>query len=338
MTNAPRRGTHRLSPRHFAPRWWPTWLALGVLLLVTQLPRALRHAIARPIAALAWRFNHKRRHIVLVNLALCFPEFSASEREALGRRHFQVVARTFLDIGLIWFAGTRRLLRNVAVEGWEHFEQARAEGRNIILHVAHSTALDFGAMAIGSREAGVGPYNEAPNAVIDWWLAHGRRRFGNAVFERDDGMLAYTRALKSGTFLYTLTDEDFGPEASVYAPFFGRDKATLPIVSRLARLANAVVLPVMTYYDDARDIYLTRIAPPLTGFPTRNLVRDATQLNRALEQMISVAPEEYMWTLRLFRTQPDGTRVYQSLALDTPRIAPADPVGRRGAGPGGNVV
>ncbi|MGF1546406.1 MAG: lysophospholipid acyltransferase family protein [Thiotrichales bacterium] len=306
--------------RLFAPRWWPTWLGLGTLWLLTQLPQAWRHGIVRPIAALAWRVNHKRRQIVLVNLARCFPEYSEIEREALGRRHFQAVARSFIDIGLIWFARERRLARHVDLEGWEHFQRARAEGRNIILHVAHSVALDFGAVAIGRQEAGVGPYNEARNPVIDWWLAYGRRRPGNEVFERDDGMLAYTRALKSGTYLFTLTDEDFGREASVFAPFFGQPKATLPIVSRLARLANAVVLPVMTYFDAERGVYLTRISAPLSSFPTRNPVRDATQLNRALEAMILRAPEEYMWTLRLFKTQPDGRAVYQP-----PRDAAARP-------------
>ncbi len=312
MKPARRTAARKLPPRLLAPRWWPSWLAVGLLWVITQMPRGARHTLARGVAALAWHFNPKRRHIVMVNLSLCFPETPERVREQLARRHFQAMARTFLDLGLVWFASDERLLRHVDLEGWEHFAGAREAGKNIILHVAHSAGLDFGAMAIGSREPGVGPYNEARNAVVDWWLARGRRRFGNEVFERDDGMLAYTRALKSGSFLYTLTDEDFGPRVSVYAPFFGHPKATLPIVSRLARLSNAAVLPVMTYYDPARDVYLTRLFPALNPFPSRDPVNDATQLNRALEDMIRLAPEEYMWSLRLFKTQPGGERPYDA--------------------------
>lgn len=293
-----------------APQYWSTWLGIGFLWLLTKMPRKIRHAVGKWLAALAWKYNKKRRLIVETNLAICFPEKTESERTELGQKHFQAMGRSFMDMGLIWFASDKKLLKNIRLEGWEHYESARTAGKNIILHVAHSAGLEFGAMAVGSREPGLGPYNAVNNKLVDHFIAKGRRRFGNKVFERDDGMLAYTRALKKGKLLYTLTDEDHGPEQSVYAPLFNHSKATLPIVGRLAKLSRAAVLPTTTWYDEKQHQYVTTIFPAIKNFPAKTPEEDAEKLNQALEEMILLAPEEYMWTLRIFRTQEDGRRVY----------------------------
>ncbi len=292
------------------PRHWGTWAGVGIYWLVSQLPMRLRHKAAGPLGQLAWKHNHKRRGIVLKNLELCFPEWSSQRREEIAKAHFTVMARSLLDLGQVWFASDRKIKRLVSLEGWEHVEAARAAGKNVIYNVAHSAALDFGTMAIGLQEPSMGPYNAAKNPVADWLIARGRRRFGNRVFERGDGMMAYTRTLKRGKALFTLSDEDHGPEVSVFAPFFAEPKATLPMIGRLAKLTNAAVLPLMTYFDAYSRCYRTKIFPPIPDFPVDDAVENATKMNRSLEQMIEQAPEEYMWTLRLFKTRPDGGRVY----------------------------
>ncbi len=294
------------------PRYAPTWLGIGFFWLVTQWPRTMRHAFGKLLGRVAWRRNRKRRHIIDANLQHCFPHWTQAQRDAVNRAHFEAMGRSLMDVGLIWFSSIRRLRRLEALEGWEHCEQARDQGKNIIFHVAHSAGLDFGALSVSLRETGVGPYNALKNPVVDWWVRHGRRRFGSEVFDREAGMLVYTRALRRGTLLYTLSDEDHGPALSVFAPFYGQPKATLPMVGRLAKLSHAAVLPLMTYYDANRHVYVTRIFPALSEFPSDDPVKNATKLNQALEQMIDLAPEEYMWTLRLFKTQADRQNIYKN--------------------------
>ncbi len=292
------------------PRHWGTWLGVGAFWLFSRLPMKLRHRAAAPLGGLAWKYNHKRRGIVLKNLELCFPDWNESQRQRIAREHFTVMARALLDIGQVWFAPDEKIRRLTRLEGWEHVEAARRDGKNIIYNVGHFAALDFGAMAIGQQEASMGPYNAAKNPVVDWLIARGRRRFGNTVFERSDGMMAYSRALKRGKALFTLYDEDHGPDVSVFAPFFAEPKATLPMIGRLAKLTNSVVLPLMTRFDAEQQRYVTTIFPPIDNFPAKDAVENATKMNQSLEKMILLAPEEYMWTLRLFKTRPDGGRVY----------------------------
>lgn len=36
-------------------------------------------------------------------------------------------------------------------------------------------------------------------------------------------------------------------------------------------------------------------------------------MNKAIEYFVEKQPEQYMWTLRLLRTQPDGRNVYREM-------------------------
>jgi KDO2-lipid IV(A) lauroyltransferase len=56
----------------------------------------------------------------------------------------------------------------------------------------------------------------------------------------------------------------------------------------------------------ANEGYRIVIRPPLEGFPGKDPVADAAQMNQALAEMVAEAPEQYMWTFKLFKTRPDG--------------------------------
>lgn len=290
-----------------APRYWGAWTAAGLLWLFSLFPQRLRAAIGSAMGDVAYKTNRKRRRVVRTNLGLCFPDLSVPERELWVRRHFQTMGITLLDYGLLWFGSRRRIHAVSELIGEEHLRAAREAGRNVIIMTGHSAALDFGPMKLG--EAGypmIGPYNAGKNALADWLMARGRCRFGKQLFERDTGMLTLARMLKHGDVLFYLPDEDLGPEVSVFAPFFGMPKATLYALGKLAKIGNALVIPCMTFYDRALGRYQTHLLPPLEGFPSGDAQTDARLQNDALERLIRLHPEQYLWTLKLFRTRPDG--------------------------------
>ena len=50
------------------------------------------------------------------------------------------------------------------------------------------------------------------------------------------------RAIRSGLSFYYLPDMDHGKRNSIFVPFFGVPAATLPMVSKLAKLTKAKVI------------------------------------------------------------------------------------------------
>lgn len=294
-------------PRRFlTPRFWPTWLALGLLWLLTHLPRGLRFGLATWVGDKTYARNAKRRAIVHTNLAWCFPDKSEAEREAIARGFFRNMARCLLDYGILWWGSRRRLRRTHTLEGEEHLRPHLEAGRPIILLTCHHVALDFAGIAYNLEHPVVSIFKAGRNPLIDWFIARGRARLGAVIYEREDNMRPIVKATRAGYALYYLPDEDLGPERSVFAPFFGIQTATIPALGRLTRLCRATVLPYMAYYDPDSGHYTAKLFPALQGFPTGDDVEDATRMNEALEMMIRRAPDQYMWSLRLFQTRPDG--------------------------------
>lgn len=292
-----------------APRHWPSWLGMGALWVLTQLPRGVRQRLGAWIGRRMAHATGKRQRFVAVNLAWCFPALSAAERAALAQGYFVRMAQTLLDYGLLWWAGRRRLDATVTLEGREHIDACRAAGRPVILLTGHGVSLDMGALAITRHYPSVGLIKPTRNPVIEWLMTRGRTRFRGRLFLREAGIRPVVRALRAGTLFYYLPDEDLGAtQTSLFAPFFGVPTATLTALGRMARMTGAAVLPCMTYYLPERGRYVVRIHPPLADFPVGDALADATRMNEALEQLIRVAPDQYMWSMRLFQTRPGGER------------------------------
>ncbi len=65
----------------FAPRYWASWLGVGLMRLLIRLPYRLQLVIGRLLGRLFKLFNPYRRSIVSTNLALCFPELDAARAQ-----------------------------------------------------------------------------------------------------------------------------------------------------------------------------------------------------------------------------------------------------------------
>lgn len=292
-----------------APRYWPTWLALGLYGLQSGLPWRMRAGLGRRIGDLIYRTNVRRRHIVRVNLELCFPELDTVQREQMARDYFRSLAQSSLDYGVLWWGSAARLDRMVSVEGADYLQRCQTEGRPVILLTGHSVGLDFGATAITRRFATVGLIKPVRNPVIEWLMSRGRTRYQGRLYLRKEGLRPVVRALRQGQAFYYLPDEDLTHVKGsdwVFAPFFGVPTATITALGKLARLSGAAVIPCMTRYLPEQGRYRVSLSAPLKDFPSGDAVADTVRMNAELERMIRRQPEQYMWSLRLFKTRPDG--------------------------------
>ncbi|KPK40043.1 MAG: hypothetical protein AMJ69_03820 [Gammaproteobacteria bacterium SG8_47] len=294
-----------------APRFWPLWGGLGIYWCISKLPWRARRLLGHGIGALAQRYGERRRRIIDLNLSWCFPELSAEQRHAMARSFFRAFGCIAVDYGVLWWGAEPRVERMIRLHGLEHVERLREHGRNVILITGHTVALDFGAAAFTLRYPMTGPMNEARNPVINWFIARGRLRFthrhGGHLFSRAANVRAWITTVRAGSLMYYLPDEDLGgTEKTVFAPFFGVPMATLTALGRLTKLARAGVVPVMTFYNDSDGGYDVHIGPPLDGYPSDDEQRDAEDQNRALEELIRLHPEQYMWSLRIFKVRPEG--------------------------------
>ena len=59
--------------------------------------------------------------------------------------------------------------------------------------------------------------------------------------------------------------------------------------------------------------YVVDIGPPLSDFPTTDVIDDTRRLVKRLEDYIRLAPEQYMWTYPRFKNRPEPyPNIYRS--------------------------
>lgn len=286
-----------------------TYLLLGFLWLLHWLPLPVLRWLGKGLGKLLYAFGHERRNVALTNLRLCFPQKTEAEREALARQHFIVFAQSALDRTLGWWASKERLQRLIRVHGLEILTEHY--GQPTILLSAHFVGLDAGATRITMDVEGCNIYSQQKNKVFERVMQNGRKRFKEGVqLSRQDGMRKIIKAIKAGYPLYYFSDMDYGPDESIFVPFFGVQAATITGVSRLARLTGARVVVAITRLVE--DGYEVEIMPPWENFPGESVEADTEFVNRFIESQVLRMPEQYFWVHKRFKTRPPGEqRFYQ---------------------------
>lgn len=288
-----------------APRYWPTWLLLGALRIAALLPFSITRAVGAGLGLLMYVTNAKRRRIARTNLRLCFPMLSEREREALLRRHFRRAGQGYVDIGYFAWASERRVQRKVRITGIEHLHAALSARRRAILLAPHCVGMNVGGIVVAKHFPVFSMIKLQRNPLANWLLNKARSRYGSPLVVRQQGLRPVVRELTHGRMFYYLPDEDFGPKHSVFVPFFGVPCATLTTLGRLARLADAIVVPCFTRLLPGGRGYEVILHPPLRRFPSADASADAARMNQIIEDEIRMMPEQYMWTFKLFKTRPD---------------------------------
>jgi KDO2-lipid IV(A) lauroyltransferase len=279
---------------------------LGVLFMraIAPLPlrwiRAMGHVLGLLLYALVW----PRRTVVDVNLRLCFPQWSRAQRRKVTRQVFVNVAQSFLDRAWLWHAEPEVVRRRVVLTG---AVRELAGHQATILFVPHFMGLDAGVSGLSQQvqREFVGIYTPQSNPVVDAWVLAGRHRFGSSrILTRRDGVRGIVSALRAGDVLYLLPDMNFGEHQSIYVPFYGVPAATVPSLSRFARLGRAKVVPVVCRMTPSG--YEVRIHEAWAGFPTGDVEADTALMNKRLQDYIDETPAQYYWVHKRFKTRPPG--------------------------------
>lgn len=279
-------------------------IGIGFLRLLGLLPLPWIRALGWLLGQVLFLVVRGRRHVALTNLALCFPQLPARQHRALARASFVAFAQTWLDRGWLWHAPPAVLERRLLLQD-DH--NALADESPLILFGPHFYGLDAAATAVTlrSQRRHSSIYTAQADPVVDEWVRAGRLRFGESrVFHRSAGVKDVVQSVRSGEVFYLLPDMDFGPADSLFVPFFGVPAATLPSLSRFARLGRARVVTMLGLLTPQG--YTVKILPAWQGFPSSDVAADTLFMNQQLEGYIASAPAQYWWVHKRFKTRPPG--------------------------------
>ena len=295
----------RFSSAMLHPRYWLTWIGLGIGWLVAQLPYSLQMNLGRLIGRLMQKSSKRRERIARINLQLCFPDKTDAEINQLVQDNFASVGMASIEIMMSWWSSDHKLRKLARIEGLQHLEKALKQGKGVILLSAHLTSLEMGGRLLSMFHPFHPLYRQHKNPVFELVMHRGRSKHTDKAIERGD-MRGMMRSLKQNFAIWYAPDQNYGSEQSIFVNFFGQPASTITATNRLASIYGSPVVPFFQQRLPDNQGYQLRIYPALDNFPSDNVEHDTQRINDIIEAEIRKMPEQYLWSHRRFKTRPEG--------------------------------
>lgn len=297
---------HKIKIKKFlAPRYWPIWLVVGLLWLLSRLPYRTQIKMGTLLGRLIARFGGKSRRIAETNLQLCFPEMTNQQRAELLQKNFESIGVSIFEIGLACFGSEKKLQPLIHIHGLEHLKAALEKGKGVLYIGTHFTTLQLIGRLMSMQVPFSVVYRHQKNRLLNEFTLKIVKRFYARSAARGD-LRGILDCLKQNLPIWFTPDVDAGLRNSVFVPFFGVTAASITATARLAKLSGAPVMTGGYYRRDDMTGYDMVINPPLENFPSDDIVQDTLRINQAQEAAIRVKPEQYLWQYKRFKTRPPG--------------------------------
>ncbi|MFT3735797.1 MAG: lysophospholipid acyltransferase family protein [Rhodocyclaceae bacterium] len=213
--------------------------------------------------------------------------------------------RMMLELPWIWQQPLPRVLSQVLdVEGWEHLEAARAEGRPILALTPHIGCFEITSLYVGEHMPVTILYRPPKQTYVEPLLRAGRAQGAVSLAPADlSGVRRLIRAMRQGEMAGLLPDQAPGKGEGIWSPFFGKPAYTMTLAARLSQVDNAIVL---FFWGErfSRRGWRIHVSPPTEAI-TGSLEERVHAINRNLESLILRCPTQYLWGYNRYK-RPAG--------------------------------
>ena len=279
------------------------------------LPRSLAIAIGRLMGYITYLLPTRLGRTGLRNLEIAFPEMPPREKKRLLRGCFDNLGRLLGEVSQFPHLTRERLRQMIDYDqvGLAHLREAEQKHRGVIFLTGHLGAwevLSFGWSALEY------PINflvrPIDNLRIEAMIENLRTRFGNVAIDKKSAARRALKVLREGGTVGILSDLNTQQREGVFVPFFGELACTNAGIATLALRTNAVVIPTCAIWDRERGKYFFHGDPPVellrTGDHDKDVEINTARFAAAMEHMIRLYPEQWLWIHRRWKTRPPGER------------------------------
>ncbi|MBK8012865.1 MAG: lysophospholipid acyltransferase family protein [Deltaproteobacteria bacterium] len=271
-------------------------------------PPGFRRALVEALAWWWWTVLRYRRRTVLANLSQAFPELSPAARRSLARDVFRHLVHLLVELLILPHQRGQGGFEAVGhTIGLEHFEQARAQGRGVLVAAGHLGSWEA-AMCAAARH--VLPAHIVVKVLPKWlerFVNDLRRSAGLSVLSEKNVLKHVLRALKRNETVVFVIDQNATRKLGVFVNFFGREASTLAGLAVVAARTRAPVVAAIAYrLEDGQQVLAFTPEIPFEPKSTHDdTIRHMTQrYTEVIERAIRAHPAQWFWTHRRWKTQP----------------------------------
>ena len=264
---------------------------------LARLPLPLLHNLGAIAGWLAWLLSptYRRNFATHIEQAGMAEAKSAAIAEA---------GKTAFELPKLWLRPQAEVVSRVArVSGWEHIEDAWSAGRGILFLTPHMGCFEIAAQYYAAHKPLTVLYRRSKQAWLAPLIETGRGANVTLAPADMSGVRLLLKALKNGEAAGMLPDQVPGKGEGVWVPFFGRPAYTMTLAARLADTGATVLLAFAErlHYGAGYHIKFLPLSAPLEG----DLAQRTAQINREIEGLIRLCPEQYLWGYNRYK-EPRG--------------------------------
>ena len=264
------------------------------------------------VARLIWRWSEKQRRITLTNIRLCYPELNAQQQIELAQSSLKETIKSMFELGNIWQKDSKsidQLIQNI--HGLDVFESALNQNKGLLLAAPHFGNWEVLNLWLSKQPGFSFLYKPPTNPKIEQLLLKYRGSGGaNQITADAKGVRKIFKVLNERHILAILPDQQPKNGQGVYAPFMGQSAYTMTLFSKIALKTKVpVIFAVAERLADGKGFDLHFKLADKTIY--ENLEASVSTVNKTIEDMVKIAPNQYQWTYKRFSIQADGSKPYR---------------------------
>ena len=284
------------------------------LKIFSKLPLAAIQSIAKLIGMLLFAIKSSAREVTEINLSTAYPDLTQQQREVLTQESLKNQCMTYAESIKIWGSAPEFALQQIKQIHHEAlFIEALKNPNGTLAVVTHFGAWELLNAWLNQYTQPLIMYKPSKYKDLDRFMLEARQRLNATLVPTDEtGVRAIFKHLKQGGFTVILPDHVPKKSGGIYSYFYGQNALSSTLVSKLAAKTQCSVvgLSCLRRTDlSGFDIQVTALSEDIKS---KDLQLSVDTLNKEMERMINVAPEQYLWGYKRFRKLVNGKNLYKT--------------------------
>ncbi|XYG97014.1 lysophospholipid acyltransferase family protein [Marinomonas sp. PE14-40] len=256
--------------------------------------------------------NRRTINAIDINLKLCMPDKNADQRLAIRNDRLKNMGQTALEMSHVWTKPKEQVLALLKPNNNDNsaFEEAvKSEYGVLVLapHLGHWEMMNYYLAQFRPLTAMYRPVKNAKK--LDGFIRDARERAGSELVPTNrKGVMQLMKALKSSGLVGILPDQVPKDGGGVYVPFYGQQAYSMTLTSQLVNKTGAKAFIGAAFR--VKGGYEVAMQPVDEGFYSDDIETSVAAMNRSIEKLIELHPEQYQWEYKRFKKQPDGHSLY----------------------------
>ena len=270
----------------------------------------MNHRVGAAIGWLAWTTRSKLRTVTLINLSLCFPDWTDEQKARVGKDSLIETGKALTESFWLWKRPNSDVLERLHInEGEALLRSAQSSAQGLIVATPHLGCWECCCLPLVTDDLVTCLYKPPRMAAIEPLIIAGRKNMGTHITPLDTtGIKHVLKMLKQGSTVGILPDQEPDESNGHFAPLFSQPANTMTLLAKFAQKTNSQVLFCYAKRLPKGAGWQLHYIKPAEGVDSADKTIATNALNDSVEQCILACPEQYMWNYKRFRLCPDGSR------------------------------